>query len=306
MFQDCLWYGCVYLLVFLCTVGWTISSRCSQRRPPWRRVLHSGEIDFVFITLNASNAVIVSVMVTRELLLGGSTELESNEPAWPLLHIGASQLGGSDLACSPAQHNGTVRVAGPLLAYLAVETTVFWSDVFGIFPHPQWRSIGRMVTPFHAIIVVALVASLTTDSGCVPFMWCAWSEVSTLFLDIESLIEKVAPSAWAVESLWKHLLLATTTLSFLVQRIFVFAAVLAQSLWVVGSWFGSGKTDAFAGQRMLMVVLLGAALAMNVNVTRTRVLYHWSEVRIRRRTTEKVVEASSHAKAVATSDTVVL
>ena len=39
------------------------------------------------------------------------------------------------------------------------------------------------------IIVVALVASLTTDSGCVPFMWCAWSEVSTLFLDIESLIE---------------------------------------------------------------------------------------------------------------------
>lgn len=247
-----------------------------QRKTRWWRFL-PGEIEFAFLCLNFTNAIVVSFITTHTLLpqiydMAKDRRITVNETGWPLL---AALNNGSGLVCSPEQLHVTKALAAPLLAYLTLETAILWTDGgCGALSHPRWREIGYTVTPFHIIIAAALAGVLKTSTGCAPFMWCSWSEVSTLLLGCEELLEYMVPRLWLGQALPKSTLKFMTTLSFVVQRVFVFAAVLADSAWEGWILVSTGRNDQLWSQRSMCLVLVGAGLAANLHVTRERIQWH--------------------------------
>ena len=126
----------------------------------------------------------------------------------------------------------------------------------------EFRSCFNETMAFHGIALVGLLSVLILDSGFVIALWVIWSELTSVFIGLESFFE-VQEYHLSMKNVYALLAVITTT-CFIFQRLVVFLYLL----WLCWSQFNWHMS--FLAQ--LVILIIGFVL----NVTFTAQRCYWT------------------------------
>ena len=176
--------------------------------------VRTNSINQAISVINFSNAVIATILSSLSLyFLDGQkrTDVSAGRP---------SQLAGLNIE----------SVCG----YIVVEITFLYVNSFRLSER-NWelvKNASKETVLFHAVALTGLVSVLVFDAGYAVALWVIWSELTSVFLGIEewSGIEQTPRHARLYQ-----VLVATTTVLFVLQRVVVFFYLL-WLCWLQFTW----------------------------------------------------------------------
>ena len=149
--------------------------------------------------------------------------------------------------------------------YIFVEFTFMLLNSFRLSKKTWKRLTGGLQDSlmFHAVALVGLLSVLVFDVGYAVALWVIWSELTSVFLGIESWMEETCLNVWYMRLFC--LVRASSTVTFILQRVVVFL-VLLWFCWQQFTWGLLYVTQ-------LSVLCVGTVL--NVKLAIERVTDHW-------------------------------
>lgn len=148
--------------------------------------------------------------------------------------------------------------------YIFVEFALILLNSFRL----SWKSWKRLTgalqdsLTFHTVALIGLLSVLVFDVGYAVALWVIWSEFTSIFLGIESWMEETSLNVWYTRLF--RLIKASSTVTFIFQRVVVFFALL----WLCWQQFTWGLL--YIAQ--LSVLCIGTVL--NVKLAIERVTDH--------------------------------
>lgn len=149
--------------------------------------------------------------------------------------------------------------------YITVEFTFILLNSFRL-SRKTWKQLTAGLQDsltFHTVALVGLLSVLIFDVGYAVALWVIWSELTSVFLGIESWMEETRLNVWYMRLF--RLVKACSTMTFILQRVMVFFVLL----WLCWQQFTWGLL--YVAQ--LSVLCLGTIL--NVKLAIERVTDHW-------------------------------
>ena len=152
--------------------------------------------------------------------------------------------------------------------YIFVEFTFILLNSFRL-SRKTWKRLTAALQDslmFHTVALVGLLSVLFFGVGYAVALWVIWSELTSIFLGIESWMEETHLNVWYTRLF--RLVKASSSVTFILQRVVVFFVLL----WLCWQQFTWGLL--YVAQ--LSVLCVGTAL--NVKLATERVTDHWHTV----------------------------
>lgn len=177
-----------------------------ERQYPRSHWWRATALDRTIDVINFTNALVATVLSSWALVVLGEAERTNVRGGKP------SELAG-----------WTVE---SVCGYIVVELSVLLLSRYRL-PSKYWKmalDAYRWMVVFHIVALLGLVSVLVLDVGYPFAMWVVWSELTSVFLGLESFLEG---SGWSQTNVKTYLALEVfSTLMFIFQRVIVFVWLL--------------------------------------------------------------------------------